>query len=122
MPASLPVKQLDQRSSAVQKHKDLPAGRIPTQLITNQARQPVKAFAHIARPAIQMVAVRRVQAEHQPRVISRVITDRSHGSMQIFTPLGQLVSTRQAGWALPSSLTKPPGVGCCAPRLYFAIQ
>src|SRR5690625_7899504 len=47
IPASLPVKQLDQRSSAAQKHKDLPAGRIPTQLITNQPRQPAKAFPSI---------------------------------------------------------------------------
>jgi len=87
-PAGLPMQQLHQGATAIQKYKHLPAGRVPVQFIANQPRQPVEAFAHIADSAIQMVAVGRVQAEHQQRVISWAIRAKSGCPREIRTPLG----------------------------------
>lgn len=58
-PTQLPVQQLKQCAAAVQKHKDLSAGRISAQLCADQSRQPVETLTHIAGPAVQMVAVGR---------------------------------------------------------------
>jgi len=40
-PARLTVQQLKQGAAAVQKDKDLPAGRIAAEFTLDQARQPV---------------------------------------------------------------------------------
>jgi len=59
-----PVQQLYMSPLPIQKDEDITAGGYSGQLRTNQATQAIKAFPHIAVTLVQIIPVRRVQAEH----------------------------------------------------------
>ena len=86
-PARLPVQQLEQCAAAVQEHKNLPAGRVAAQLTADQPGQPVEALAHVADPAVQVVAVGGAQGEHYARWMSWLIRAGLAGQLTT-TPLG----------------------------------